>query len=204
MRQKPRRRGSARERRIELYVQATIITTISNHRYSHNGGYRGETEHESSPTTPTAAIRLTAEAAAAAAAPTRLWPPPPPPTTTPEATTGLAVMWRLGDYEPGQPLFRRYREISSAPSSQYIQSVSTNHNFCRERRAEAVSNRGPSAYQPTALPLSQTGSQWYTSRVQDTTTASATHSEQTNNTATHVQLTGDQGPARASSLNSQH
>ena len=27
-----------------------------------------------------------------------------------------------------------------------------------ERRAEAVSNRGPSAYQPTALPLGQTGS----------------------------------------------
>ena len=34
-----------------------------------------------------------------------------------------------------------------------------NHNFWRERRAEAVSNRGPSAYQPTALPLGQTGSQ---------------------------------------------
>ena len=28
----------------------------------------------------------------------------------------------------------------------------------RERRAEAVSNRGPSAYQPNALPLGQTGS----------------------------------------------
>ena len=37
--------------------------------------------------------------------------------------------------------------------------VSTNHNFFwRERRAEAVSNRGPSAYQPKALPLGQTGS----------------------------------------------
>ena len=35
---------------------------------------------------------------------------------------------------------------------------STNHNFWRERRAEPVSNRGPSAYQPTALPLGQTGS----------------------------------------------
>ena len=35
-----------------------------------------------------------------------------------------------------------------------------NHNlFWRERRAEAVSNRGPSAYQPNALPLGQTGSQ---------------------------------------------
>ena len=34
-----------------------------------------------------------------------------------------------------------------------------NHNFWRERTAEAVSNRGPFAYQPTALPLGQTGSQ---------------------------------------------
>ena len=31
--------------------------------------------------------------------------------------------------------------------------------FRRERRAEAVSNRSPSAYQPNALPLGQTGSQ---------------------------------------------
>ena len=30
--------------------------------------------------------------------------------------------------------------------------------FLRERRAEAVSNRGPSAYEPNALPLGQTGS----------------------------------------------
>ena len=36
--------------------------------------------------------------------------------------------------------------------------MSTNHNFSNERRAEAVSNRGPSAYQPTALPLGHTGS----------------------------------------------
>ena len=28
----------------------------------------------------------------------------------------------------------------------------------RERRAEAVSNRGPSAYHPNALPLGQSGS----------------------------------------------
>ena len=32
------------------------------------------------------------------------------------------------------------------------------HTFWRERRAEAVSNRGPSAYQPAPLPLGQTGS----------------------------------------------
>ena len=30
--------------------------------------------------------------------------------------------------------------------------------FWRERRAEAVSNQGPSAYQPNALPLGQAGS----------------------------------------------
>ena len=31
-------------------------------------------------------------------------------------------------------------------------TVSTNHNFWRERRTETVSNRGPSALQPTARP----------------------------------------------------
>jgi len=40
----------------------------------------------------------------------------------------------------------------------FHKTVSTNYNFWRESRAEAVSNRGPSAYQPTALPLGQTGS----------------------------------------------
>ena len=34
---------------------------------------------------------------------------------------------------------------------------STDHNFGRERRAEADSNPGPSAYQPNTLPLGQTG-----------------------------------------------
>ena len=38
-------------------------------------------------------------------------------------------------------------------------TVSTDHNFWRERRAEVDSNRGPSSYQPNALPLGQTGSQ---------------------------------------------
>ena len=37
-------------------------------------------------------------------------------------------------------------------------TVSTDHNFLRERRTEADSNRSPSAYQPNALPLGQTGS----------------------------------------------
>ena len=38
-------------------------------------------------------------------------------------------------------------------------TVSTDHNFWSERRAEADSNRGPSAYEPNALPLGQTDSQ---------------------------------------------
>ena len=37
-------------------------------------------------------------------------------------------------------------------------TVSTDHNFSRGKRAEADSNRGPTADQPNALPLSQTGS----------------------------------------------
>ena len=37
-------------------------------------------------------------------------------------------------------------------------AVSTDRNFRRERRAEAELNRDPSAYQPKALPLGQTGS----------------------------------------------
>ena len=37
-------------------------------------------------------------------------------------------------------------------------TVSTDHNVWRERRAKADSNRGPSAYQPNALSLGQTGS----------------------------------------------
>ena len=39
------------------------------------------------------------------------------------------------------------------------ETLSTDHNFRRERRAEADSNRGPSAYSTNALPLGQTGSQ---------------------------------------------
>ena len=39
-----------------------------------------------------------------------------------------------------------------------VTKPSTNHNFWRERRVEAVSNRGPSIYQPNALQLGQTGS----------------------------------------------
>ena len=39
-------------------------------------------------------------------------------------------------------------------------TASTHHNFWRERRAEADSNRGPSSYQLNALPLGQTGSHY--------------------------------------------
>ena len=39
-------------------------------------------------------------------------------------------------------------------------TVSKNNNLFEERKAEAESNRGPSAYQPNALPLGQTGSQY--------------------------------------------
>ena len=50
--------------------------------------------------------------------------------------------------------------VSVGSDGQGHRTVSTNHNLFEdwERRAEAVSNRGPSAYQPNALPLGQTGS----------------------------------------------
>ena len=49
--------------------------------------------------------------------------------------------------------------VSVGSDGQSHKSVSTNHNLFEEKRkAEAVSNRGPSAYQPNALPLGQTGS----------------------------------------------
>ena len=54
--------------------------------------------------------------------------------------------------------------------------MSTNHNFWRERRAEAVSNQGPSTYQPTALPLGQTGSRREISRTR-TIYSTETHTQ---------------------------
>ena len=49
--------------------------------------------------------------------------------------------------------------VSVGSDGQSHKTVSTNHNlFWWERRAEAVSNRGPSAYQPNALPLGHIGS----------------------------------------------
>ena len=43
--------------------------------------------------------------------------------------------------------------------------MSTDHNLFEERRAEADSNRGPSDYQPNALPLGQTGSHRHSASV---------------------------------------
>ena len=49
--------------------------------------------------------------------------------------------------------------VSIGSDGQSHGKVSTNHNLSeRERRTEAVSNRGPSAYQTNALPLGQIGS----------------------------------------------
>ena len=50
--------------------------------------------------------------------------------------------------------------VSVGSDGQSHNTVSANNNlFLTERRAEAVSNRSPSAYQRNALPLGQTGSQ---------------------------------------------
>ena len=43
-------------------------------------------------------------------------------------------------------------------NGQSHKTVCTNHSFEDKRRAEADSNRGPSAYLPKTLPLRQTGS----------------------------------------------
>ena len=49
--------------------------------------------------------------------------------------------------------------VSVGSDGQSQDSVHKPQPFWRERRAEAVSNRSPPAYQPNALPLGQTGSQ---------------------------------------------
>ena len=51
-----------------------------------------------------------------------------------------------------------YFNVSVGSDGQSHKTVSTNHKLFEEiGKAEAVSNRGPSVYQPTALPLGQTG-----------------------------------------------
>ena len=50
--------------------------------------------------------------------------------------------------------------VSVGSDGQSHKTVSTNHNlFEEEGEPKRVTNRGPSAYQPNALPLGQTGSQ---------------------------------------------
>ena len=50
--------------------------------------------------------------------------------------------------------------VSVGSDGQSHKIVSTNHNLFEEKgEPKRVSNRGPSAYQPNALPLGQTGSQ---------------------------------------------
>ena len=50
--------------------------------------------------------------------------------------------------------------VSVGSDGQSHKTVSTNHNLLEEKgEPKRVSNRGPSAYQPNALPLGQTGSQ---------------------------------------------
>ena len=48
--------------------------------------------------------------------------------------------------------------VSAGSDGQSHRTVSANHNLFEEK-GEPVSNRGPSAYQPNALPLGHTGSQ---------------------------------------------
>ena len=54
--------------------------------------------------------------------------------------------------------------VSIGSDGQSHKTVSTNHNLFDEKGEPkpAVSNRGPSAYQPNALPLGQTGSLLFT------------------------------------------
>ena len=53
--------------------------------------------------------------------------------------------------------------VSVGSDGQSHNTVSANHNLSEEKkRAEVVSNRGPSAYQPNALLLGHTGSQLIT------------------------------------------
>ena len=49
--------------------------------------------------------------------------------------------------------------VSVGSDGQSHRTVSTNHNLFEEKgEPKRVSNRGPSAHQPNALPLGQTGS----------------------------------------------
>ena len=47
--------------------------------------------------------------------------------------------------------------VSLSVREKVTETVAINHNFWRQRRAETARNQDPSAYQPNALPLGQTG-----------------------------------------------
>ena len=71
--------------------------------------------------------------------------------------------------------------------------MSTDHNLWRERRAEADSNRGPSAYQPNALPLGQTGSRLQSFGTFSFIGVSVNHASQSlDNPATPARTCGDE------------
>ena len=53
---------------------------------------------------------------------------------------------------------KNHFNVSVRSDGQSHRTVSQTTTFLKRKRAEAVSNRGPSAYQPKALPLGQKGS----------------------------------------------
>ena len=68
-------------------------------------------------------------------------------------TTGMTPAWRWAAV--------RAILMFHNCEGQSHKTVSTDHNFWRERTAKADSNRGPSAYQPSTLPLGQTDSRGF-------------------------------------------
>ena len=151
----------SRERRIALYKRSSI-----SHQSWRWLQRRDWTCTESSPTTPTAATRLAAEGGQQQQAPsptTVVTSTTTTPTTTQKQQQGLQwLKWRLGDYKPGQPLFRHhYREISAFSPVVSIHPVGWEHIAPPSHTAAASLHLG------------------FTPRFQDhTNTTSATHSEQ--------------------------
>ena len=163
------------------------VTTVTNSR---DGGYRGETEHDSSRRRQRRQQHQIDSRVGRSSSTTY--------TTVTSITTtdqqqqqqhqkqqqGLQLRGGCGITSQANPSSHDYPEISSAPSSRAIQSGSI----------------APPSHTAAASLRRQFG---YTPRVQDTNTASVTLGKQTTQRPI-VQLTGDQSAARASSLNSQH
>ena len=194
MRQEPYGRSEfARERRIELYiiVQASIIITISNHRYSRDGGYRGETEHESSQTTPTAATRLKAEAAAVAGSTIY---------TTVTSTTTITTTTNNNTRSNNRACSDVEAEgLRARPTPLPL----TTERFLQPRRLDP-SSLGASHHRHIQLQR-HCGVSSGTRLVSKTQILPVLHTVNRQTTQRPiVQLTGDQDPARASSPNSQH